>query len=190
MPKTKNILDLVNNDTGPILDIVRLNSNDTPVIPFTKEYAEVHLHFVHEPDIESYNHCNAPDCVLCDTGRSTTKKLLLPVYLPISNSVGVLPISDARRPGSLLPQILNVIQGGHNQIVFIRKINNFTFDVTTKPLPKGTDNGAKIIKRFITEFDSDRIDISSVYQRLSNEQLAEVPEIKTMMDLKGIPLGS
>ena len=76
------------------------------------------------------------------------------------------------------------------QVIFIKKLDNNNFQVDTKPINEGVDTGLKVIKQFVKKFDSGDIDMTSVYPRYSNEQLAEIPEVEAMMVVKGITLGS
>src|SRR4051812_11496006 len=90
-------------DTCLALDLVRLDSNQTAVIPFTSDGTQVAIHYCDQGDSPGYVHCNGPDCVLCRAGRKPDERVLLPVYLPAIQRVGVLAISPATAPGTLRP---------------------------------------------------------------------------------------
>jgi hypothetical protein len=60
------------------------------------------------------------------------------------------------------------------------------YSVSTAEIQKDVDGGEAAIKRFVQDYESGRLDLAAVYQRIENEQLADVGEIARMMSLKGI----
>ena len=48
------------------------------------------------------------------------------------------------------------------------------------------DGGEAAIKRFLDDYEAGLHDLTAVYPRIDNEQLASVEEIGRMMTLKGI----
>jgi hypothetical protein len=60
------------------------------------------------------------------------------------------------------------------------------YNVSTTELQKDVDGGEAIIKRFIEDNNAGLHDLTSVYPKIDNEQLACVEEIGRMMALKGI----
>ena len=183
---TINIVELLKNKNAPSsLELVQLRGDETPIIPFTLEGELVKLHYCPETEIGGYIHCNGDDCVLCQVGRKPTEKVLIPVYLPVSQSIGILPVSTSLKPGALLPQ-LATIQGAERRMgVFLSKEGLYRFVVSTFDLTEEIDTGEEVISRFFDKVNADEIDLPSVYPRLENEQLSAISEIARLLRLKG-----
>lgn len=156
------------------------------MIPFTPETILVWLHYCEEPEIRGYVTCNGPGCVLCRVGRNVEEKALLPVYLPTTRSIAVLPIGPNSRPGALRPQILPVLRSGKSVALSVRKPDRTTFQVATIELKPGMDDGTRGIAAFIVKWNDGTVDLASIYPRLANRDLAAVPGIATMLRFKGI----
>jgi len=190
MPEIKsnkiNLLDVVAGEAAEsVLEVVRLGSDETAIIPFTGESEAVDLHYCPESEISGYVVCNGPDCVLCRIGRKLEQRLLLPVYLPTTGSVGILPISRSLRPFALLPQILNVLKAGKPLVMFVTR-EGAKYTVSTAELRKDVDGGEEAIKHFVDDSEAGLHNLADVYPRIDNEQLASVEEIARMMSLKGV----
>jgi hypothetical protein len=170
------------------LELVRLDGSETAVIPFTTDGVRCALHFCDEVDIRGYVHCNDERCVLCKIGRQRTERILLPVYVPITRSIGVLPISTTMRPQALLPQFLEIMKVAGPEklpVIFITR-DGAKYTVMTSGLPEDADGGETKVAEFEKEFGKGLIDLSTVYQRLDNGVLADIPEISRMLELKGL----
>lgn len=183
-----NLLDVAAAETAEsLLEVVRLGSDETAIIPFTADSEAVDLHYCSETEINSYVICNGPDCVLCRIGRKRDQRLLLPVYLPASGCIGILPVSRSLRPFALLPQISNVLKAEKPMVMFVSR-EGAKYTVSTAGLAADVDGGEAVIKRFVDDCDAGRHDLSSVYPRIDNEQLAGVEGIGRMMTLKKVGL--
>jgi hypothetical protein len=181
-----NLFDLASAESVEShLQVVRLGSDETAIIPFTAESVGVDLHYCSETDINSYVVCNGPDCVLCRIGRNRKQRQLLPVYLPTAGCVGILPVSRSFRPFALLPQILNVLKAEKRMVMFVTR-DGAKYTVSTAELHKDVDDGKAEIKRFLENYEAGLHDLSTVYPTIENEQLASVGEIGQMIMLKGI----
>ena len=185
-PKKFNILDVAAAESveSP-LEVVRLGNDETAILPFTAESVEVDIHYCPETEINSYLVCNGPDCILCRIGRRRDQRLLLPVYLLVAGCVGILPVSRSLRPFALLPQISHVLKAEKPMVMFVTR-EMAKYNVSTTELQKDVDGGEAIIKRFIEDNNAGLHDLTSVYPKIDNEQLACVEEIGRMMALKGI----
>jgi hypothetical protein len=183
---TVNILQLLNNDNVPSsLELVQLRGDETPIIPFTLEGTLVKLHYCAETEVGGYIHCNGDDCVLCRVGRKPTEKVLIPVYLPVSQSIGILPVGTSLKPGALLPQLATIQSAERRMGVFISKEGRYRFAVSTFDLTEEMDTGEEEISRFLEKFKAGEVDLTSVYPRLENEQLSAITEIARLLCLKG-----
>jgi hypothetical protein len=186
MSNKVNLLDLaVTESVESPLEVVRLGSDETAIIPFTPNSESVDIHYCHETEISSYVICNGPDCLLCRIGRSQEHRLLLPVYLPTVGSIGVLPVIKSKRPFALLPQVLDVLKAGKPMVMFVTR-NGAKYAVSTVDLQKDVDSGEAVIKQFCEDYEAGFHDLTSVYPKIDNEELANVAEISRMMKLKGI----
>ncbi|MCK9502452.1 MAG: hypothetical protein M0Q52_11560 [Lascolabacillus sp.] len=181
-----NLLDVVAGEAAEsVLEVVRLGSDESAVIPFTADSEAVDLHYCPESEISGYVVCNGPDCVLCRIGRKREQRLLLPVYLPAAGSVGILPVSRSLRPFALLPQISNVLKAGKPMVMFVTR-EGAKYTVSTAELRKDVDGGEEAIKHFLDDSEAGLHRLADVYPRIDNEQLASVEEIARMMALKGV----
>ena len=183
-----NLLDVAAAETAePIIEVIRLGSDETAIIPFTADSEAVDLHYCSETEINSYVICNGLDCVLCRIGRKRVQRLLLPVYLPAAGCVGILPVSRSLRPFALLPQISNVLKASKPMVIFVTR-EGAKYSVSTAELQKNVDGGESAIRRFLDDYEAGIHVLSVVYPRIDNEQLASVEEIGRMMSLKGISI--
>jgi hypothetical protein len=187
---TINLMELGQQNVGESrLDLIRLNNDELALIPFTTDVVPVTVHYCPDDEIHGYVRCNGADCVLCRVGRKPDERYLFPVYVPAIRSVGVLPVSRSMQPHALLPQLLDVIQNsGHPApiVLFIRREGMAKFFVTSGPLQDGVDSGDAKIKIFLERMREGSIDLQSVFNRLSNKQLAAVASISDSLRLKGI----
>src|SRR4029077_10400340 len=127
-----------------------------------------------DPEIRGYVHCNGNGCLLCRIGRSQDERLLLPGYLPPSRSVASLAISPSSRPGALRPQVMPILRSGKRVAMLIRRLDRVAFKVGAVELRDDIDDGREIIADFVRRWDAGRIDLTAVYQRLHNRDLADV----------------
>jgi hypothetical protein len=181
-----SLFDVVASEAvGPTLEIVRLGNDETAIIAFTAECEEVALHYCSETEITGYLLCNGEDCILCRIGRKREQRLLLPVYLPAAGQIAILPVSKSLRPFALLPQISNVLKAEKPLVMFVMR-DGGKYTVSTAELQKDVDGGEAAIKRFMDDYNGGRLNLSTVFLRIGNEQLAQVAEIGRMLALKGV----
>src|SRR5262249_44440544 len=133
-----------------------------------------------------YVHCNGPDCLLCRCGRKAEERLLLPVFLPTTGGIGVLPISPNSRAGALRPQLLPILRSGRRVALLISKPDRVKFTVSAIDLAHGMDDGATVIKAFLGRWQAGEVKLASVFPRLDNRTLADIPGVASMAKLKGI----
>ncbi|MFO7761689.1 MAG: hypothetical protein R6V20_08780 [Desulfobia sp.] len=185
-----DLLELAANDAmEPELEVVRLGQDEKAIILFSSETETIDIHFCSESEINGYTVCNGPGCVLCRIGRKKDQRLLLPVYLPAEGQIGVLPVSRSRRPFALLPQLLNVLKAETPLVMFVSR-NGAKYSVSTSELGKDIDGGEATIKQFQEDYEAGRKDLTSVYPKIDNDQLAGIEEIARMMTLKGIQINA
>ena len=190
MPKTINILDALNQELTPSLDVVRFTESETAVILFTPNGESIDLHFCNEPEIARYLPCLGDTCLLCRIGRKKEPRLLFPVYLPTAKTIGVVSVSRSLRPFALLPQLGPVLRASKPMVAFVRREERTKFIVSTRELPDDVDGGEELIRQFQQDFEAGRVRLTSVYPLLDNHQLAQVTEIADLMKLKGIDLNA
>ncbi len=180
----KSLFDDVDSTSGT-LEVVRLDGNETAIIPFTHVIAEVDLHYVDTSELTGYVRCNGDGCVLCSIGRKTDKRLLLPVFVPTPPSIAVLPIPPAMTTGALKPQLLPLLTRAPS-VLLISKPDRAKYAVQAVPLSEGMNDGAAQIKEFKDRWGRGEVDLRKVYQQLDNQTLAQVSFVKNMMSIKGI----
>jgi hypothetical protein len=172
--------------TNVTIDLVRLSQDETPVIPFTTDGSLVKLHYCDDPETRSYVHCNGNGCLLCRIGRNQDERLLLPVYVVTTRSIAVLPISPTSRPGALRPQIMPILRSGRRVAMLIRRIDRVAFRVGTVELQDGMDDGAEVIADFVARWGAGQVDLTTVYPRLDNHDLAGLAGVAALMQFKRI----
>jgi hypothetical protein len=168
------------------LERVRLDESETAIIPFTTEAEGLDLHYCKEPDLTDYIACNGKNCILCQIGRAKTTRHLLPVFLPASGLIGVLPVSPSLRPRSLWPQLAQALKDGSRKAIFVSRVQGDSYTVTAVPLQDDVADGAEVIKTFLENHQKGTIELASVFPMVTNEQLAAIPEIDRMLKLRGI----
>lgn len=176
------------------LSLLKLRQGEEVLIfTCTKRLYDFNLHYVDYPDLRNYGpyvHCNTSDgaCVLCQIGKPVVNKYVTPVVPIETGGVKVLPISHSLEPFALLPQMVNIFKGGGSRhFVSIRRDDRFKFSVSRQELEDSMKvQIVNIIKDFMAMLKEGRVDIDSVYPRLSNKVLAEVPEINRILTAKGI----
>jgi hypothetical protein len=187
-----NIIDHWGDDEGggsnQALELVRLGANQVAVLPFTSDTEVVKLHYCDNPELRSFVRCNGPGCVLCRAGRSADERALLPVFVPTSGAVAVLPISPSSRPGALRPQVFPILRSGRRVVLLLRKADQVKFEVATFDLAEDVDDGAAVIKAFQARWDDGLVKLSSVFPQLDNRTLADIPGIAAMLKIKGVKL--
>jgi hypothetical protein len=174
---------------SPALEEVRLDQNEKLVVPFTTSVVEVALHYLDFASLPGYVRCNGPGCLLCRIGRKEDTRDLWPVYVVAARAVGVLPVPGNMRPQALKPQLIGVLKrlkADERPLLAIRKLDRYRFSVSTLPLQKGADDGADVIADFLERYESGAIDLGCVYPRLSNEQVTALPEVATVLKVRGI----
>lgn len=179
-----NILDIGAPPVLAQLERVRVSDNEIAVIPFTTDAQRIDLHYCEEAEINDYVPCNGASCVLCTIGRKAEERILMPVYLPTAGAVGVLPVPPSLRPHALLPQLVNAMKATKLVVVFVKR-DKRKYVVSLADLKADTDSGAERIREFMQEDEANHIDLSSVYTRIDNDQLAGITEIAGMLALKG-----
>ena len=166
------------------LEVVRLDDNETALILFTTAIEKIDLHYCHKAEIRGYVPCNREGCVLCRIGRKIDTRLLTPVYLPASQTVAILPVGKSLRPGALLPQLGNVLKSTKPMVMFVKR-DAGKYTVATRELTDDIDAGEVVIQKFTTAYDAGKITLTSVYSRIANEELENVPDIARLLALKG-----
>ena len=167
------------------LDLIRVGSDETAIVPFTYQTTLVALHYCNEREISGYVLCNNEGCLLCRIGRKKDERYLLPVYTPAEKRVGILPVSPSLRPFSLLAQLHPILQAENPVVVFLSR-DGMKYTVSTRELKPDMDAGESEIKTFLENFNAGNVNLSSIYPRVDNTQLAMISEIERMMKLKGI----
>jgi hypothetical protein len=190
MSNRVNLMDVWAEDSPPAgsadLQPVRLDGNETAVVPFTSDCVQVALHYCEQPELRGYVRCNGPGCLLCRAGRKAEERVLLPVYLPASQSVGVLAVSPSSRPGALRPQLMPALRSGKRVALLVSKADPTTYRVGVVELAGGMDDGVNVIQAFRKRWEAGSVDLASVYARLDNRDLAAIPGVAAMLRLKGV----
>lgn len=174
---------------GGSLEIVRLDRNERLVIPFTTSMVRTEQHYIKFAAVSGSVMCNGPDCLLCRVGQQPEVRDLLPVYDVLDKAIGVLAVAPNQRPNALRPGLAPVLRrvakGGGALLMSLRK-DGYRYSVVAEPLPEGADDGVSIIRDFTERFEAGSVDLTSPVQRLANEDLAAIDEVKSLMAAKGI----
>ena len=166
------------------IEAVRLTETPTPICLFSDQVEKATLHYLETPEKRGYFRCNGAGCALCSAGNKPFTRILVPVYNLINREVEVLPMSEANNPHALLPQVLPVFDATEPTILMVsRQYSKYT--VTLRPVLPNIDMGQSKIEAFNTAFDNGEIQLSSIYPTSTNQELAAIPSIQTMLLLNG-----
>jgi hypothetical protein len=86
----------------------------------------------------------------------------------------------------LLPQLLEVLRAKTPQVMFVKRESHSKYTVSTQALAADVDGGEGSIQAFQARRERGEVTLSSVFQRLDNDQLAAIPALAQMLSLKGI----
>lgn len=184
-PKTIDLLDEQEDLQPSELSLLWVNQDELTFIPFTTKANEVQIHWADEVDIRGFFLCNGADCYYCKIGKKPTSTFLIPVYLPISDSIGILPVNNTKRPGTLLPQLKLLLRTPRKLVIGVSKKDG-KFFLNSNELPEIVEDGSKTIKRFLDSQPEDSLDLPDLYPSISNEALLEVPEVERALKIKGL----
>jgi hypothetical protein len=183
--KILNIMDMEDHPESSKLEQLKLNYNETPVVTFTGEFGEIHLHYCNEPEYNGYVPCNGEGCVLCRIGRKPDERYLLPVYSVLTDAVAVLVISSSRIPQALYPQLTPILKMEKNQLIFITRLDWVRYKVIHRELAPDVFINDAAIKKFV-EAEDRYSQIESIFPRFDNSTLKEFHDVNRMLKLKGV----
>jgi hypothetical protein len=188
MSEIVNLLELGREAENQPLELVRITRDEVPIIPFTMEGRPIALHYCNQPEIRGYVACIGTSCCLCRAGYKTEQRVLLPVYVPVDKRIGVLLVSTQMRPHSLLPQLIQQVRDAEQRqervVLFVSRDESYRYAVTAGAARDGDDDGAAAIKQFQADVAENKVDLTSVVQHLTEEQLRAVPDIQRRLELK------
>jgi hypothetical protein len=177
------------DNPGSSLEAIRIDQNERLLIPFTTSMVRTQLHYLKFSAVNGNVRCNGPDCLLCRIGRQQELRDLFPVYDVLEKAVGVLSISPNQRPQALRPAIAPVLRRvarGEGPLLLSLRKEGYRYFVGIQTLPEGADDGAAVIRNFLERFEGGSVDLTAPFQRLPNEDLASIDEVKNLMAAKGI----
>ncbi len=182
--------DAIKQSGATKLPLVRLSENECLLILFTTSLARVRAHYLDIESLRGYVACNGAGCVLCAAGRKVGERDLLPVYDVVNRVVAVLSIGPDLRAQGLRPQLHPLLQRvSRDEAPFLTVIYRTGYGnhtVTTTELPEGADDGARDIAGFLEQLSGETVDLASAFEHVTNDVLAEIPEIKLALQAKGL----
>jgi hypothetical protein len=191
-----NALDLWDAESGPggpppNVPVVRTDGNERLLVVFTADVVRVELHYLDGADLRGYVHCNGQGCTLCRIGRQKDQRDLLPVYSVEESAVAVLPVPPNQRPAALRPLLAPVLRrlldGGPPVLVALRRLDMGKFSLAILPLPDTLrDVVAEAVAAFRSQLEAGAVDLAGAFQRLSNAELAAVPQVALVLRARGI----
>lgn len=167
------------------LGLLPITTDPEPVILYTDAGLEIALHWW--TATKSYTFCNGPNCIFDKLGRKNQLKFHLPVFRVLTGDIAILAISESMRPLALRPQIQNILSSGKRQGVFISR-DGYDYNVDPFDITSDMDSGEEVIKNFLAAHPDGDFDVSGLYRQVSNEEMADIPEIANLMKIKGIVL--
>ena len=69
-------------------------------------------------------------------------------------------------------------------VMFVKR-DAGTYTVATRELTDDIDAGEAIIQKFRADYEAGKITLTSVYSRIANEELENVPDLARLLALKG-----
>lgn len=186
-----NIASNANESTADTLEVVRLGSDATFLVPYTLDSEKVPVHFMDYPSCRGYVKCNNLDnepCALCRIGSGRQDRLVMPFWSPIDRCIKVLQMSTTMSPTSLLTQIQNALADFEfdNNLVLLTltKPTSTTFNVSAQPVPDKAKLGLDALARVLE--DRPEADLTSTVRSMTNAQLLDIPEVYNQADLLGL----
>jgi hypothetical protein len=180
--------ELAGETSGQALEVFRVDQQVRELVTFTDAFEEVQVHFVADPEVNAYVHCNAAekkaDCVLCTVENKKETRYLLPVYDPRTEAVAVLPISPSCRPNALLPQLVAALEKKQPQVVFLKR-ENAKYTLRAADLEEGMEDGAAAVAAFSRQYDAGAVRLADVYTRLPNEHLSRIASVAKSLSYRG-----
>ncbi|MBF0553420.1 MAG: hypothetical protein HQK96_02555 [Nitrospirae bacterium] len=176
-----------------VLDRIKISQNEILVVPFTMKGVAVDLHYCEDEGVKGYVVCNGSQCLLCRVGNKKDGRLLLPVFLPVTECIGVLPISTSMQPHSLMPQLKAMISKTSDDkpaVVSIVTATKGKYIVNANEYADDSITGDRQIKNFMKEYEAGKVDLTSVFTKLSNEDISRLNVVSKIMKIKGIKLGA
>lgn len=167
------------------LEQVRLGTDPTFLLLFTKDVDIAALHYLSDPEAGGYVICPGANCPLCYCGKASKQVCLLPVVDVASRSVRVLRVSKARNPGALLSALLPHLEGGDLvDKLFAVARNGAKFTVTVQALGPNADRCTAVVQGFL-EARKQGLDLLSAFASYSATDLADVAEVRRLLDACG-----
>jgi hypothetical protein len=173
------------------LEEIRIDANERLLVLFTTAIDVADVHYLDYPSMPGYVGCNGTDCLLCKIGRKLETRDCLPAYDLLAKKVGVVPVTTNMRPGALKPQLIphmDRVAKGERYVLAVRKLDKYRFGVESLALQENADDGAQQMAVYQKEYEAGAISPASIYSQVTNEVIASLPEVKTMMAARGITL--
>jgi hypothetical protein len=197
---------------GQPLEVFRVDQQVREFVTITAECEEVCVHYLADPDVNSYVHCNAngkkADCVLCRVENRAETRYLVPVYDPRTEAVAVLAGSPSCRPNALLPQLWRRLQAHGRTVPAVLPPQR-----SAAPAVRGAGEGpppghlhqarageihppghgpgggdgrrAAASAAFGHQYEAGTVRLADVFVRLSNEHLARLTSVARSLKYRG-----
>ncbi|MEI7687620.1 MAG: hypothetical protein WCL32_21650 [Planctomycetota bacterium] len=178
----------VGGDAVTPLAAVRIDANERIVIPFTTQVQSTKVHYLKTTELTGYVQCLGNGCMLCQAGKKPEDRGLLPVYDVEEQAVGILCVAPNLRQNALralLMPILRRLHQGERLVVTISHSGHGRYTVNAQLLADSIDDGAGRIQQFLRNFENGGVDLAAVFPRLTNEELASIPGIASILKVKG-----
>lgn len=175
--------------SGPSLQSVRTGPEGTIVVPLSDELEIADAHYLEDEDGKRYILCNGPGCLLCLAKNKKKPRYLLPVYEPLTKSIGVLPIGNSLTNEALLPLILPILENISDppkESIFITR-ENFEYTAIKNELPPDVCQEVEsVIRKFNAQEEKGEIDLKSIFSHYSNERMREIPFVANRLKMFGL----
>jgi hypothetical protein len=79
-----------------------------------------------------------------------------------------------------------ILRSDKRVAALIQRVDRVKYQVGSVELTDGMDDGANTIAEFQARWESGEINLASVYPKIENSDLAQVPSITAMLRLKGV----
>ena len=172
------------------LKTLRLSKDPSLISLFTTSGKQVKVYYFDDlgEGQGGYVHAVGQDCPAAKAGFVAKTFMLLPVLDRVSGDVAVLRIPLAQGAGKLLTELQN-FQGPEksgDDVIQIVKPDNWTYDVKCVSSQRPTPSEIRTVNGVKDQLASGEMDITSVYPRLSKEQMADIPKVRATSKLKGL----
>lgn len=155
-------------------------------VPFTKGLGLAKVHWVELETGLSCVVCNGPGCVLCRIKKSKQDRILWPLYNPISGDIEVLSFPKCAYPGSIYPQVKDILKRPElPELLIIEQTKKSHYTISSRGPRPGQDLGKSVIERFLDDHRQSPIPLDQIFRHIPNDELEFDSKVQRALEIFG-----